>query len=90
MNFKQFMSELYKIALEHIKKQGPVVVLVIFACLYFYKKLDATEEELKIESKEFRNALDACNDQREKLAVKVASMEVQIASYIQTQSVRKR
>ena len=89
MNFKQFMSELYKIAIEHIKKAGPLLFLIGAIGLYFYNKLEATEAELKIESKEFRNALDVCNDQREKLAVKVASMEVQISSYIQTQQVRK-
>lgn len=89
MNFEQFMSEIFKIAIEHIKKFGPVTFLIFAACLYFYNKLEATETELKLESKEFRTAIDVCNDQREKLAVKVASMEVQISSYIQTQQVRK-
>ena len=56
MNFEQFMSELYKIAIEHIKKAGPLLFLIGAIGLYFYNKLEATEAELKIESKEFRNA----------------------------------
>lgn len=90
MNFEQFMSEIFKIAIEHIKKFGPVTFVILGICWYFYNKLEATETELKLESKEFRTSLNACNDEREKLAVKVASMEVQIASYIQTQQLRKR
>lgn len=96
MNFEQFMSEIFKIAIEHIKKFGPVTFVILVICWYFYNKSEAAEAEgkeamkvLKTELKEFRGALEICNDQRERLAVKVSAMEVQISSYIQTQSVRK-
>lgn len=86
MTISDFMNGVLDIALEHLKKQGLSVFMLILASYFFYDQREKIETKLtqKIESVEA--SLMECNLERFKLSTDVADLKARFDERFKSKS----